>query len=399
MEGKTKEKMKLQEWLPLIGMTFSAFIFNTSEFMPIGLLTDIASDFGVTEASAGMIISVYAWVVMLLSLPLMLLASKVGFKKLLLGTLTLFGICQLLSVLSVNYWMLMFARIGVACTHAIFWSIASPLAVRVVSEAHRSLALSMIATGTSIAMIAGMPIGRMIGLLVGWRMTFLCVAVAAFGVLIYQFFVFPKVRNADPFSLHELPALLKNKALVSEYLLTLLLVTGYYTAYSYIEPFLAQVGGLSESAVTETLTLFGAAGLIGSFLYAKFYSRHPFPFIRAVLLGITAVLFLLLPAAVSQPAIVLLCAVFGVAVTAFGVVFQGETIHCAPESASAVAMSIYSGIFNLGIGCGTFFGGAVTSAGENSIRYIGLAGGAIALLALLYGCFCYLKQLRKYFVS
>ena len=66
--------MPLRVWFPLVGLTLSTFIFNTSEFIPIGLLTDIASDFNMTEAGAGMLISVYAWVVMLLSLPLMILA-------------------------------------------------------------------------------------------------------------------------------------------------------------------------------------------------------------------------------------------------------------------------------------------------------------------------------------
>ena len=86
------QKLTIREWLPLIGMTVAAFIFNTSEFMPIGLLTDIADDFQITEAKAGMLISAYSWAVMLLSLPLMLLASRISFRKLLLGTIALFGI-------------------------------------------------------------------------------------------------------------------------------------------------------------------------------------------------------------------------------------------------------------------------------------------------------------------
>ena len=74
----------IREWLPLIALTFSAFIFNTSEFIPIGLLSDIAADFSISEAKAGMLISIYAWFVALLSLPLMLLASKMEYRKLLL---------------------------------------------------------------------------------------------------------------------------------------------------------------------------------------------------------------------------------------------------------------------------------------------------------------------------
>lgn len=155
-----QSKMTLKEWLPLLGITVSAFIFNTSEFMPIGLLTDIADSFHITEAHAGVLITVYSWIVMLLSLPLMLLLNKIDFKRLLLGTIALFGIFQMLSAFSASYEMLMISRIGVACTHSVFWSIASPAAVSVVSEKFRSLALSMVVTGTSIAMILGLPLGR-----------------------------------------------------------------------------------------------------------------------------------------------------------------------------------------------------------------------------------------------
>ena len=99
--------MPLRVWFPLVGLTLSTFIFNTSEFIPIGLLTDIASDFNMTEAGAGMLISVYAWVVMLLSLPLMILASKVEPRKLLLGLVAAFSAFQVMSFSSVNYAMLM----------------------------------------------------------------------------------------------------------------------------------------------------------------------------------------------------------------------------------------------------------------------------------------------------
>jgi DHA1 family L-arabinose/isopropyl-beta-D-thiogalactopyranoside export protein-like MFS transporter len=156
-----KTKMTSKERLPLIGMTVSAFIFNTSEFMPIGLLTDIAKSFSISEAKAGMLITVYSWIVMLLSLPLMLLVSKIDYKKLFMGTVALFGICQVLTVLSNSYGMLMASRIGVACAHAIFWSIASPIAVRMASEEHQSKALSMVVTGTSVATIAGLPLGTL----------------------------------------------------------------------------------------------------------------------------------------------------------------------------------------------------------------------------------------------
>ena len=170
-----KSRLTRKEMLPLVGMTVSAFIFNTSEFMPIGLLTDIAKSFSISESKAGMLITVYSWIVMLLSLPLILLVSKIDFRKLFMGTIALFGICQIMSVLAPSYGVLMASRIGVACTHAIFWSIASPVAIRLVNEEHRSFALSMVVTGTSIATIAGLPLGRLVGQYMGWRVTFLIV--------------------------------------------------------------------------------------------------------------------------------------------------------------------------------------------------------------------------------
>lgn len=377
-----KHKMSLKEWLPLIGMTISAFIFNTSEFMPIGLLTDIAKDFHITEAQAGMMITAYSWTVTLLSLPLMLLVCKIESKKLLLGTILLFGICQVLSLLSPNYMILMFSRIGVACAHSIFWSIASPIAVQLVSKEHQTKALSMIITGTSIAMIVGLPLGRVIGLYIGWRMTFLCVAVIAFLLFVYQGALFPKMEQQESFSLKELPKLLKNPLLIGIYLLNFLVATSYYTGYSYIEPFLKQVAGLKDGSVTFALTIFGVAGIVGSFLFSRYYEKNRYAFIRIVMICIAVALICLYPASISGYTVIIVCAVWGMAVMAYNVSFQSELIQCVPSSGSSVAMAIFSAICNLGIGCGTWMGGTVCTYG--SIKNIGYVGGILAVIAAIY---------------
>ena len=183
--AKTEGGMTSRQWMALAGLTLSAFMLNTSEFMPIGLLTDIATSFGIGEAAAGVMITVYAWAVMLLSLPLMIAASRVEFKRLLLGVLVVFAAGQALSAAAPTFAILVGARIVVACAHAIFWSIASVMATRLVSVRHASIALSMIATGTSIAMIFGMPLGRAIGLALGWRMTFGAVGAVSALVAMY----------------------------------------------------------------------------------------------------------------------------------------------------------------------------------------------------------------------
>lgn len=369
------------QWLPLLGLTFSAFIFNTSEFVPIGLLTDIANDFQITEAHAGLLITIYAWVVALASLPLMLLVSKVEFKRLLLFVVALFALSHILSSVSSNYMTLMVSRIGVACSHAIFWSIASPLAVKVAPEGKRSLALSFIVTGTSIAMIVGLPLGRIVGLFLGWRMTFLCIAVLAALVFVFMAIVFPKVPNQNPVSLRNLPGLVKTPALTGIYILTVVAITGHYTGYSYIEPFMAQVAHLRESAITFALMLFGLAGIVGSILFSKKYDKHPVAFINVAVYGIVAFLYLLQPASICMGSTLLVCVLWGIAITAFNLVFQALIIQFAPQ-ATSIAMSIYSGIFNVGIGSGALIGGYTCT--YLSLGWIGYIGGTISLVAAFY---------------
>lgn len=236
--------MKKGSWLPVLILTVAAFVFNTSEFVPIGLLSDIAGDLGISESKAGFLISAYAWVVAIVSLPLMMAFSHTEYRKLMIGVVGLFTISHALSATATGYTALMISRMGVACSHAIFWAVTTPLAVKVAPEGRGPLAMSFIMTGTSLAQIMGMPLGRMIGLALGWRLTFLSVGAVAALVLILLFTMFPKVANDTQFAISDLPAILRNRRLLVIYLIIILLVTGHFTGYSYIEPFLLQVAGL-----------------------------------------------------------------------------------------------------------------------------------------------------------
>lgn len=376
--------MTLREWLPLVGITLSAFIFNTSEFMPIGLLTDIAMDFGISEARAGLLISIYAWVVMAMSLPLMILCSRIPLRPLLLGVIALFAVSQVLSSISTGYYTLLASRIGVAFAHSVFWSIATPIATRIVPASRQSTAMGMVVTGTSIAMIFGLPMGRFIGLAAGWRMTFACVAVAALAVLVLLAALLPNVEKGEPFTLGQLPGLMSNRRLLVVYVVTILVTTGYYTGYSYIEPFLKQVAGMADALVTVVLAVFGLAGVVGSMLFSRFYDSHRVSFMRVMVLGV-AVALLLLGLAGPLPAMAFVaCMVWGMSSTAFNLSFQAEVIRVTDDDASAVAMSVYSGLFNLGIGCGTWVGGLVTSG--VGVFAVGFAGCVIALAGFALCC-------------
>ncbi len=385
--------MTPRQWLPLIGLTLCVFVFNMSEFMPIGLLSDISADFGISEAQTGMIISIYAWAVAILSLPLMLLLRKMQYRMMLLMCVGLFAAFQFLAGVANSYWMLVFARLGVAVAHSIFWSIASPLAVRVVAPELQKLALSMIAAGTSIAMIIGLPLGRVIGLALGWRMSFIVIALASVAILMLLVAVFPKVDNPGTFTLRRLPDIFRNRVLVGIYVMLAIYVTGYYTGYSYIEPFLAQTAGMSETMITVALTVFGLAGIGGSVLFTKVYDRTRYRFIAMALIGSAVCLALLLPSTVSMVCVLAVCTMWGFFATSFNISFQNETLRASPSDATAISMSLFSGIFNVGIAMGSIIGGAVTDHG--SVDHIGFVGSAFVIVAAVIALTYVFRMMRR----
>lgn len=382
----------MKYYLGLVGLTVSAFVFNTSEFMPIGLLMDIAQSFSMTEAQTGTMITVYAWCVALLSLPLMLLTCRMNLKKLMLATIGLFALGQIGSGLAVNFPMLMGARILVACAHSIFWSIAAPMATRLVTRMHGPFALSMIVIGSSVAMIFGLPLGRLIGLYSGWRMTFLLIAGVAIALLCYLAYLLPSVKPAGAFSAKNLPALLKKPDVHSIYVIIVLYATAYFTTYSYIEPFLKNVAGFSADWITIALVLLGASGLVGSFIFSHTYGKHRFALLRTNFIGIIASLLVWQIASNYFDSMMAVCLALGIFSTLFNVTFQAELLRNVDRSAATVATSIYSGIFNLGIGGGTWIGGHVTSAGF--LPFIGYVGALIAAVAAVYCVLMYLPVVR-----
>ena len=188
---------KFHKWLPLVILTVAGFTFNTSELIPIGLLSDIAADFGITEARAGLLITIYAWVVALLSLPLTLYFSRVNFRRLMLCIVAIFFVSHIGSVLAQGYWTLMASRIGVACAHSIFWSIAPPMAVAVTPGKSRATALSAMVAGGGIALVAGLPLGRVLGLVAGWRVTFAALGLLAGLIFIGLYLTLPSLPQNE----------------------------------------------------------------------------------------------------------------------------------------------------------------------------------------------------------
>ena len=375
-------------WLRVVTLAIAAFIFNTTEFVPVGLLSDIAASFHMETAQVGIMLTIYAWVVALMSLPFMLLTSQMERRKLLIGLFVVFIASHVLSFMAWNFTVLVISRVGIAFAHAVFWSITASLAIRLAPAGKRAQALSLIATGTALAMVLGLPIGRIVGQYFGWRTTFFAIGMGALITLVCLIKLLPKLPSEHSGSLKSLPLLMRRPALMSIYLLTVIVVTAHYTAYSYIEPFVQVVAGFSANFATVLLLILGGAGIIGSILFGKLGNKHASALVSSAIGLLLACLLLLLPAAGSESHLAILSLFWGVAIMIIGLGMQVKVLALAPD-ATDVAMSLFSGIFNLGIGAGALVGNQISL--HVSMSAIGYLGAIPALIALIWSVLIFRK--------
>ncbi|ELV8850078.1 sugar transporter [Vibrio fluvialis] len=368
------------QYLRVFALGFSAFIFNTTEFVPVGLLTDIAKDFDVPLASAGWMLTIYAWIVASMSLPMMMLTSKMERKTLLLSVFTLFIVSHGFSVIAWNFEMLVASRIGIAFAHAVFWSITASIAIRVAPPGKKTLALSVLATGTSLAMVLGVPLGRIIGQWLGWRVTFGVIGVTALLIMFVLFRLLPTLPSLFSGSMKKLPELLRKPTLLGLYLFIFLLFTAHYTAYSYIEPFVKVVGQVSENFTTFLLLLFGGAGILGSVIFGYWGERANTKLLVSNTAVVMLCMVLLLLSANSPWGVSTLLLLWGTALMIVCLAMQVKVLNI-DTNASDMIMSMFSGIINLGIGAGALIGAKVIHF--SSLEAIGYVGSGFALLALL----------------
>jgi DHA1 family inner membrane transport protein len=370
--------------LGLIALAIGAFGIGLTEFVIMGLLPEVASDFAVTEATAGWLISGYALSVVVGALGLTAATTRLPRKPVLLGLLVLFIAGNVLTALSPDYTVAMVGRIVAALSHGAFFGIGSVVAADLVAPEKKARAIAIMFTGLTAANVFGVPFGTFLGQQFGWRSTFWVISgigiVALLGIALLV--RAPKSTGPAVSLRHELAAFRSGQVWLS-LSVTILAYGGMFGAFTYIAYTLTEVGGFASSAVPWLLVLFGlglvAGNAIGGRLADRSIDRTLLVFIAA--LAVVLVLFGLL--AWSQPATMVILVLMGG--FGFGTVpgLQSRIMRYA-GGAPTLASGANIGAFNVGNALGAWAGGVGISAGlgYTSPIWIGAALTASALVVM-----------------
>ncbi|SEB94823.1 MFS transporter, DHA1 family, chloramphenicol resistance protein [Streptomyces misionensis] len=263
--------------LALYLLALAVFAMGTSEFMLAGLVPDIASDLGVTVGTAGLLTSAFA-LGMAVGAPLMAaLARNRPGRSSLLGFVLLFAAAHAVGATASAFPVLCATRVVAALANAGFLAVALTTAATLVPPDRKGRALAVLLSGTTVATVAGVPAGALLGTLLGWRATFWAVAVlclpAALGIL--RGIPAPAAVDGATGALRPELAQLRRPRLLLVMLLGALVNAATFASFTFLAPVVTGVAGLGELWVSVALVLFGAGSFVGVGVAGRLADRRP----------------------------------------------------------------------------------------------------------------------------
>jgi predicted MFS family arabinose efflux permease len=361
-------------------LAISAFVIVTTEFVIVGMLPSLARDLGVSVATAGWLVTLFAFTVMLFGPVLTGLLSYLDRKRLFVALLLVFAGSNAVAAIAPNIWVLGLGRFLPALALPVFWGTASETAAEIAGPGRAGKAVSNVYLGISGAMVFGIPLGTLAGDAFGWRGTFWGLAVLSLLMALLLLKVMPTLARPQRVQLSHQMRILKDPVFLANIALSVVVFTAMFTAYTYLADLLEQVAHVSPATVGWWLMGFGVVGLVGNWLGGLMVGRNP---LRATLGG--ALLLALgmaatVPLAGQQAGLVFALAIWGLANTALYPICQVRVMQSATH-AQALAGTLNVSMANAGIGLGAIIGGGVINhLGVGSVGYI---AAAIALVAAL----------------
>ncbi|MCK2212704.1 MFS transporter [Actinomadura sp. ATCC 31491] len=354
-------------------VALGTFTLVTSEMLPVGLLTSIAADLGVSPGTAGLMMSAPGLVAAVAAPVLAVAARRADRRSLLLGLMALLAVADLAAALAPGWAVMLAARVATGVSIGGFWAFAAGLGARLVPERQVGRATSIILSGVSVASVLGVPAATLVSSAAGWRAAFAAMGVLAVALLALLAATLPPLpgdaparpaaaEHADglpsaPEDAPARPGFRLSRPLAVVLVLTVLVIAGHFAAYTYVRPFLEQVAHAGPGLVGAALLLYGAAGVAGNFAAGARAARGP----RAVLVVLAALIALAtaaLPALGGPGAVLPLAAlvVWGLGYGGVGVTLQ---LWIMREGGGELGTALFVSAFNLSIALGSLLGGRV----------------------------------------
>jgi predicted MFS family arabinose efflux permease len=359
----------------------SAFVYVSAELLPIGLLPEIAGGLHVTEARVGLLLTAYALVAGLSTIPLTAVTMRIPRNRLITATVAVFAVSQAAAALAPDFGVLVVARLVCALAHGVFWSALAPVAARLAPPGRSGQATALVFLGNSLAIVLGVPLSTALGQWLGWRIALgvlACggaVCVAALLTVVPTLSAGPAVRTGA--RLRASVTIIRSGPVAAVCVITAVLVIGHFAAYTYIAPLVRRDGELSGAGLSLLLLGYGAAGLAANAAMGRWVDRRPGVLLLGNIAAIVVALAVLTPVLGVVPTVsaVLL---WGGAFTATPVCLQAAILRVAPQARDA-ASAVYVVAFQIGIGGGALLGELLVTAGHLAV--LPIVGGATALAA------------------
>jgi predicted MFS family arabinose efflux permease len=257
-------------WGGVFAMTLCVFTLIASEFMPVSLLTPIATDLQVTEGQAGQAIAISGIFAVLTSLTISRLAGRMDRKRLLLLLTVVMAISGTIVAIAPNYPIFMIGRALIGVVIGGFWSMSAAIAMRLVPDDQVPKALAIFNAGNALATVIAAPLGSFLGAIIGWRGAFFVVVPVAIIALVWQWISLPSMKveaapgSANVFKLLNRPLVALGMASVG------LFFMGQFALFTYVRPFLETVTRVDITTLSLILLALGIAGFIGTSLIGGF---------------------------------------------------------------------------------------------------------------------------------
>jgi predicted MFS family arabinose efflux permease len=382
-------------WTPRVAaqltvLAAAAFIYVTAEILPVGALPAIARDLQVSVVAVGTLLSWYALVAALTTVPLVRWTAHWPRRRALVFSLVCLTASQLISALAPSFAVLAAGRVLCAVTHGLLWSVIAPIATRLVPPSHAGRATMSIYVGTSLALVIGSPLTAALSLMWGWRLAAVCVTVAAAVVTVAARFLLPEMAlSADqlkcvgPRARHH-----RNRRLIVVSLITMVGVTGHFVSYTYIVVIIREVVGVRGPNLAWVLAAYGAAGVVSVGMVARPLDRRPRGAVILCMTGLTAAFVLLTTLAFGghHTATTLLVGIgaivlWGAMATAVSPMLQSAAMRNGADDPDG-ASGLYVTAFQVGIMAGSLAGGLLYERGVAQMLTASAALMGVALAGM-----------------